>query len=206
MKGRIRGPVTGMIMAAALALAGPCALAQENDARPILKAMSDYMSSQQTIRLTFDSDIEVITPQLEKIQFTNSGKALLSRLNKLHAHRIGGYSDVELFFDGKTVPVYGKHVNSYAQFEGPTTVDQLLEALQAGHGVALPAADLLLTNAYDALVADDLEAKYIGRGVIDGHDCEYLSELAGGRYVHRPTYVIASSNQMNLESPVDRYS
>jgi hypothetical protein len=70
---------------------------QEGDARSILKAMSDYVGSQKTIELTFDSDIEVITPQLEKIQFTNSGEALLSRPDKLRAHRVGGYADVALF-------------------------------------------------------------------------------------------------------------
>ena len=34
-------------------------------------------------------DIEIITPGLEKIQFTNSGGALLRRPDKLHAHRVG---------------------------------------------------------------------------------------------------------------------
>ena len=58
-----------------------------SDARSILKVMSDYVISQKTIELTFDSDIEVIMPQLEKIQFTNSGSLQLSRPDKLHAHR-----------------------------------------------------------------------------------------------------------------------
>jgi len=137
--------------------------------------MSDYVSSQKTIELTFDSDIEVITPQLEKIQFTNSGEALLSRPDKLRAHRVGGYTDVSLFFDGKTVSVLGKHINGYAQFEAPGSVDHLIEALRAGHGIALPGADLLLSNAHDVLVADVLEAKHIGRGVIGGRECEHLA-------------------------------
>ncbi len=145
--------------------------AQENDAMAILKAMSDYVSSQKTILLTFDSDIEVITPQLEKIQFTNSGGALLSRPDKLRAHRLGGYADVELFFDGKTVSVYGKHINGYAQFDAPGNVDQLIEALRAGHGIALPGADLLLSNSYEVLIAGVGEAKHIGHGVIDGREC-----------------------------------
>ena len=170
---RIFTTVAGSILVFLLATAP--VQAQERDARAILKAMSDYVSSQQTIQLTFDSAIEVITPQLEKIQFTNSGGALLSRPDKLHTHRIGGYSDVELFFDGKTVSVFGKHTNSYAQFDGPATVDQLIEALRAGHGIAMPAADLLLTQSYDILVADVMEAKYIGHGVIDGRDCEHLA-------------------------------
>lgn len=137
--------------------------------------MSDYVGSQKTIEVTFDSDIEVITPQLEKIQFTNSGEALLSRPDKLRAHRVGGYSDVTLFFDGKTASILGQSLNGYAQFEAPGTVDQLFEALRSGHGVALPFADLLLTNSYDALVAGVEEAKHMGRGVIHGRECEHLA-------------------------------
>ena len=155
--------------------AAPGVQAQASDAKSMLKAMSDYVGSQKTIELTFDSDIEVITPQLEKIQFTNSGEALLSRPDKLRAHRVGGYADVAMFFDGKTVSVFGKNLNGYAQFDAPGSVDQLFEALRAGHGVALPGADLLLSNSYDALVAGVMEAKHIGRGVIDGRECEHLA-------------------------------
>ena len=109
---RIFTTVAGSILVFLLATAP--VQAQERDARAILKAMSDYVSSQQTIQLTFDSAIEVITPQLEKIQFTNSGGALLSRPDKLRAHRLAGHSDVSLYFDGKTVSVYGKGANGYA--------------------------------------------------------------------------------------------
>lgn len=155
---------------------GPAtAQTQESDAKSVLKAMTDYVSSQKHIELSFDSDIEVFTPQLEKIQFTNSGEAVLSRPDKLRAHRVSGHADVALFFDGKTVSIMSKKDNGYAQFEATGTVDQLIEALRAGHGVALPGADLLLTNSYDTLIADVQEAKHIGRGIIDGHECEHLA-------------------------------
>jgi hypothetical protein len=163
------------VLVAMLTAAPARAQPKGSDAKSVLKAMSDYVSSQKTIELTFDSDIEVITSQLEKIQFTNSGEALLSRPDKLRAHRVGGYADVELFFDGKTASVNGKHINGYAQFDAPGTVDQLIEALRAGHGIALPFADLILSNSYDVLVAGVKEAKHIGRGVIDGVECEHLA-------------------------------
>jgi hypothetical protein len=173
---RRQGALRGLwVMGAALLLAAPGAWAQAGDAKAMLKAMSDYVGRQQTIELSFDSDIEVITPQLEKIQFTNSGDALLQRPNKLRAHRVGGYADVAVSFDGKTVSILGKHLNAYAQFEAPGSVDQLFEALRDGHGVALPFSDLLLTNSYAALAAGILDAKYIGRGVIDGRECEHLA-------------------------------
>ncbi len=154
---------------------GPCAQAQGSDAKSILKAMSDYVGSQKTIELTYDSDIEVITPQLEKIQFTISGEVLLSRPDKMRSHRVGGYADVALFFDGKTVSIFGKNINGYLQFDSPGTLDQLIESLRQGYGVALPGTDLLLSNSYEVLMAGVKEAKYIGRGVIDGLECEHLA-------------------------------
>ena len=173
---RLRQASRGLILAGALITASSGAQAEAgDDAKAILKAMSDFMGSQQTIELTFDSDIEVITPELEKLQFTNSGDMLLSRPDKLRAHRKGGYADVEMVFDGKTVSILGKNLNGYAQLEAPGSVDQLLEALRAGHGVALPGADLLQSKSYDTLVAGVLEAKHIGRGVIDGVECEHLA-------------------------------
>ena len=167
--------VRQIFVATVLAFTAQGALAQEPDAKAMLKSMSDYVSAQKTIELTFDSDIEIITPQLEKIQFTSSGDVLLSRPNKLRAHRVGGYADVALFFDGKTVNIFGKNANAYAQFDAPGSMDQLIEALRAGHGIALPGADLLLSNSYETLVADVIEAKYMGRGVIDGVECEHLA-------------------------------
>ncbi len=147
----------------------------ESNATAILKAMSDYVGSQKTIKLAFDSDIEIITPQLEKIQFTNSGEALLHRPDKLRAHRLSGHADVAMFFDGKTVKIYGKDINGYAQFDAQGSVDQLIHSLREGNGVALPGADLLLLNSYELLAAGIMEAKIIGRGIIDGIECEHLA-------------------------------
>ena len=173
--GSTRIAVGAVILAAALLAAAPLAGAQEGDAKAILKSMTDYVSGQQTIELGFDSSIEVITPELEKIQFASSGEVLLSRPDKLRAHRVGGYANVEMMFDGKTVSVLGKDRNVYAQFDAPGSLDDLIDALRVGWGVALPGADLLLTNAYEALSAGVLEAKHIGRGVIDGVECEHLA-------------------------------
>lgn len=167
--------IPGLASALLLALSVVSAQVTADDAKAMLKAMSDYVADQQTIEFSFDSDIEVITPQLEKIQFTNSGEGLLQRPDKLRAHRMGGYSDVELVFDGKMVSIYSKGIHAYAQFDAAGSVDELIGALRAGHAVALPGADLLLSNAYDLLVADVLEAKHIGRGIIDGRECEHLA-------------------------------
>jgi hypothetical protein len=163
------------VSAALMLLAGTSpSQAAGDDAGQILKAMSDYLAAQKTISLTFDSDIEVITPDLEKIQFASSGTLLLHRPNEIKVTRTGGYSDVELFFDGKVLTVYGKNINSYTQLDAPGSVDQLIDTLR-GRGLALPGADLLLGNVHETLMADVLSAKHIGRGVIGGVECEHLA-------------------------------
>jgi hypothetical protein len=93
----------------------------------------------------------------------------------MRAHRLSGHAEVSLFFDGKTVSVFGKSHDSWAQFEAAGNVDQLVAALRAGYGVSMPGADLLLSNPYDVLVADVEEAKHIGRGVVEGVLCEHLA-------------------------------
>jgi hypothetical protein len=158
----------------AILLSASCASA-EDDSIAIFKAMSDYVTGQKTISLTFDTDLEVVTPELQKIQFSSSGQAQLNRPDKLRASRTGGYADVELVFDGKTATIFGKNLNAYTQLDSPGSIDQLINRLNAEYSVELPGADLLLSNVFDALIANVLDAKHIGRGVIDGVECEHLA-------------------------------
>ena len=153
-----------------------CARADESgDANAILKAMSDYLTSQKSITAAFNTDIEAVTPELQKIQFASSGEVQLVRPDKLHASRTGGYTDVELFFDGKTFALEDKKVNVYAQSEAPGSVDQLIDKLRGELGVDIPGADILVSNPYAALSEDVMDAKHIGRGVINGVECEHLA-------------------------------
>ena len=45
------------------------AWAEEGTATTILKAMAEYVSRQEHLTLKYDTDIEVVTPAVEKIQF-----------------------------------------------------------------------------------------------------------------------------------------
>jgi hypothetical protein len=154
----------------------PAARAQKGeDAVKTLKAMSDYIAGQKTFSVTFDSDIEVITSDLQKLQFTSSGQVQVSRPDKLRATRAGGYTDVEVVFDGKTLTFNSKEKNTFAQIDASGSVDQLVDTLRDKYAVAAPGADLFRSNAFDEMMMDVIDAKDIGRGVIDGVECEHLA-------------------------------
>src|SRR5258708_40068398 len=84
----IPGLANAALVSAFVAFTAQSALA--DDAAKLLKAMTDYTAAQKSISATFDSDIEVVTPELEKIQFTSSGKLQLARPDKLRVSRTGG--------------------------------------------------------------------------------------------------------------------
>jgi hypothetical protein len=174
-RGVILTIAAGGFAAAMMLSATVAAQAQDDSAKRILKAMSDYVTSQKNISITYDSDIEVITLELQKLQFTNSGQLVLSRPDTLRASRTGGYTDVEFLFDGKTFTVNDRDNKVYAQAEGVATVDQVVARLRNEYFVEAPGADLLLTNPYDVLMDNVVDAKHIGQGVIDGVECEHLA-------------------------------
>ncbi|MEP6836451.1 MAG: DUF2092 domain-containing protein [Bradyrhizobium sp.] len=149
--------------------------ARADDAAQLLKAMTDYTAAQKSISATFDSDIEVVTPELEKIQFTSSGKLQLARPDKLRVSRTGGYADVQMIYDGKTISIYGNNAKAYVQADLAGTVDQLIDLLQAKSGAAMPGTDLLLTHSYDELMSNVIVGHHIGQGVVDGVECEHLA-------------------------------
>jgi hypothetical protein len=167
-------PAIALVLTIAVSFALP-ARAEGDDALKILKAMSEHLASQKNVSATFDTDIEVITSQLQKLQFTSSGELQMSRPDKLRVTRAGGYSDVELVYDGATATLLGKHNNVYAQVKMSGPVDGLVDRLRDELQVAIPGADLLLTRVFDQMMEDVVEAKYIGHGVIDGVECDHLA-------------------------------
>ena len=169
---------SALCVLAGLAIAGvPArpAAAEERDAQAILKAMADYVSRQDSLSLKYDADVEIVTPAVEKIQFSASGDVTLARPNRFRITRTGGYADVELVSDGSAVTVHDRGGNRFAQVPGAGSLDEVVDRLRTAGPFELPGADLLLSKPYEELMAGVLEAKHIGRGVVEGTECEHLA-------------------------------
>jgi len=151
------------------------AKADETDAKRILKAMSDYMASQKSLSFGFDATLEVITTEEQKLELASSGTVTIKRPDKIRVTRVGGFADVEMSFDGKALTLLGKNLNLYTQLDVPGTIDHLIDELKDTYHMPLPAADLLLSNSYDALMADVIDVKDLGSGVIGGVECDFLA-------------------------------
>lgn len=151
------------------------ARADEADAKRLLKTMSDYLSAQKALSFGYDATLEVVTDDKQKLELASSGTVALERPDKIRATRSGGFADVEMSFDGKTLTVMGKNLNIYAQTDVPGTIEHLIDELRVEHNRPLPAADLLLSDPYDELMLDVVDVKDLGSGVIGGVECDSLA-------------------------------
>src|SRR5262245_57989053 len=138
--------------------------ADEANAKSLLKAMSDYLAAQKAISFDYDSNLEIVSTQQQKIGLASSGTLTLNRPDKLHATRTGGFANIEMVFDGKALTLLGKNANLYAQVEAPGTIDQLVDVLRDKYHRPVPAADLLISDPYKELMPQVNDVKDLGSG------------------------------------------
>ncbi|MCV3244083.1 DUF2092 domain-containing protein [Mesorhizobium sp. ZC-5] len=182
---------------------GPSAtVADEAEAKTLLKTMSDYLAAQKSISFAYDTNLEIVTKDHQKLLLASSGAVDLSRPDRFRATRHGGFANVEMVFDGKTLTLLGKDANLYGQVDIRGTLDHLVDELRDKYQRPVPGADLLLSKVYDELMREVTDVKDLGSGVIGGTECDHLAFrttevdwqiwIAQGEHPYPCRYVITS--------------
>lgn len=165
-----------MAMGLALALGASIGQAEtpSDAAHTVLKRMTDYVSSLSAVSFDLSVDLEAVTSEGIKLQFPASGQMLLRRPGQFRFSRTGVHSDILLISDGETLTLFGRKVNAYAQKPAPKSLDAFIYNAEQ-HGIAMPGADLFLTDVHKELTEPVSTAMYLGNGPIDGVECEHLA-------------------------------
>lgn len=145
-----------------------------DNARKMVQAMSDYMAAQETLTFDYNSTLEVVTNEGQKLGLASSGSVMMERPDKLRITRHGGFADVEVTYDGQKLSLLGKTQNIFAQKNVTGSIDELVDAMR-DEGRPVPAADLLSSDVYEALMPHVIDIRDVGSGVINGHECDHLA-------------------------------
>ncbi len=145
------------------------------DADRLLRRMSDYLGSLPAFAVTTDHTTEVVLDSGQKVQLVGSSDVMLRRPDKLRTDRRGQIAEAAFYYDGKTVTVYGKRLNLYAQASAPPTIDRALDAARERFDLDPPGVDFLYANPYDALTEDVVSGNVVGRSTIAGVPCDHLA-------------------------------
>lgn len=171
---KLRSTRAGVVMMIAFATPA-AAYADEAYAKTLLKSMSDYVSAQKNISFKYDTILDVVTKDQQRLALAGSGTVVMSRPDKLRTTRSSGFADVEMLFDGKMLTLLGKGKNIYAQTEVPGSLDHLLDELRVKYNRPLPGADLFMSNPQEQLMSGVSDVKDLGSGVIGGVECDHLA-------------------------------
>jgi len=162
-----------ILAAASPALAGSPI---DPDADKILAAMSSNLGSKTALSVDYDADHEVLDFAGQKLQYSASGSIALDRSKGFHLTRKGPFAEAEMTFDGKTISLYSKSLNVYAQLESPGgKIEDAAEEFRASTGLDAPGADLLGSNAYAVLTEGATAGTVVGSGYVGGIACDHLA-------------------------------
>ena len=166
------------VLAFAICLSpGPVMSAEgiDPEADKILKSMSSYLGETKAFSVNTDIDFEFVTGNGQKLQLSSFATAVLKRPGKFHIQRKGMIADAEFIFDGKTLTLYGKNLNVYAQIEVPGTIDDAIRAYELETGIPAPGADLLFADPFAILSSGVENSAYLGIAHVNGVECHHLA-------------------------------
>src|SRR3954464_3371979 len=106
------------------AAAGPKVDPRAND---LLKRMSDYLAGLQPFSFAAEHATEVVLQSGEKLEFLADSNVTVQRPNHLRSDRRGEKANVSLYYDGKSVTIFGHRMNMYATTAAPPTLDAAID-------------------------------------------------------------------------------
>jgi len=145
------------------------------DPKHLLGQMCEFLKQQQQ----FSVKAEVATDRVyhggKKLQFGQEVTASFKRPDKL---RIDGEGDLDsklLLFDGKTLTLYDKYKDHYADIAVAGDIDAALDKAYKDHGLRVGLAELGSPKLGDHLGKDLVHALYVGLHKVRGVPCHHLA-------------------------------
>lgn len=147
----------------------------EPQAEKLLRRMSDYLASRQQFTLKAESTLEAVLTSGQKLQYDSPATLMVSRPNKLRAHRKGDITNQEFFYDGKKLTLYNPRENLYATTAAPATLDETLDFAREKLDIIAPAAELLYKNAAERMLKESTSGFVVGPSVVAGVKSTHLA-------------------------------
>jgi hypothetical protein len=141
----------------------------------LLHKMSNELATMKAFSVETKQVMEVVTKEGEMLQGIAESTVHLQRPNKLVTDRVGPMGGGKVYYDGKTLTVFGKRDNMYATSPAPPTLDAAIDFARDKLSIDAPAADLLNSNPYAVLTDDVVSGRYVGEEPIGDRMCHHLA-------------------------------
>jgi hypothetical protein len=108
-------------------------------------------------------------------------KVVVHRPDRLVVHRTGDDGASDLFYDGKTVAIFGASANKYVQVAAPNNIEETLDEVADRLKVDFPLADFVDADPGKSFLSDVTSGREVNTVTIDGKLYRHLFfSQAGG--------------------------
>ena len=147
----------------------------DQQALECLRRMADFLGTIQAGSLTIRDMSDEITESGQKIQLESTRKVAFRAPDRLAVDFEDGNVTRRVVYDGKTITLFEKPQNVYAQEPMPATLSEAMDTLTSKYGMAIPAAELLRKGLMEKLTPQLRSGEYLGTATIEGVTCHHLA-------------------------------
>jgi hypothetical protein len=137
-----------------------------------LDRMGAYLRTLTAFEVEARTATENVMDDGFKLQFDGVAKLKVRRPDRLHADIVNARKQRQIFYDGKSVTVYGPRLKYYATVPAPPTLRETIQVLAQKYGIETPLADLFYWGTDESGAADIKVARHIGPATIDGKQAD----------------------------------
>ena len=147
----------------------------EAKANKVLLQMSDYLNTLEQFTLHTENSVDVILESGQKVQLSRSVDVFVRRPDRFRANVDGDHIDQELFYDGKSITLFGNDVKYYASLKAPGNIEAALAYAIQAFGLVAPLSDFICRDSYAILTQGVYASFYMGLSNILGMECHHLA-------------------------------
>ncbi len=154
-------PLTAFILFTASLLP---AVAAEPNADQLLRQMSAKLAAARSFSFTAEREIDAALIEGSNVSEKAHITVAVQRPNQLAARSVSKAGARRFIANGRTLSLLDEKKNVYATVPMPTTLDGLVEQLDAKYGFTPPLAEFVRSNAYRNIRGEARNVIYAGRG------------------------------------------
>ena len=181
---KLKHLMIGALAAAPLALAMP-AVAQpaavavpgvlDAEASRALDRMGAYLRTLKNFEVTATGARDEVYPNGQKLQTLTRTTYLVAQPDKMRVRLEGDSYDRTVYYDGKTMSLYGAGAKKYVRFPVSGSLDTVLKDAYDQYGIDFPLQDLFRWGSPSAIAERPREGFKVGEAEVDGQIVEHYA-------------------------------
>jgi hypothetical protein len=148
--------------------------ARDPRAEEMILDLTRHAKERRIFRFEFEDTFDDVRPDGPKVQLTHVRQGVVSRPNMFRIETTGDVANRVIVKNDKTVTLWDRDENVYAQVAESGSIDDALDMLMARYQVAVPAADLFYEDPAQSFMEQMRTAEYVGLSEADGIACHHL--------------------------------